>query len=160
MTKKGTAILAILISLVLGGCAPAASAPAASAPTGLTIERVWARPSTMADGGMSSMQASTSAVYLTIKNGAAADRLTAARGTIAKSVEIHQTTMEGGNAKMSPVSAIEIPANGQIELKPGGYHIMLVEPVHELKAGDAFSIVLVFDRAGEVTVPVAVQPNT
>jgi copper(I)-binding protein len=107
--------------------------------------------------GMNDAPGSTTAVYLIIKNGATADRLTAAKSDVAKAVEIHQTSIENGMARMSPVDAIDIPASGTVELKPGGYHIMLVEPTRALNPGDTFPIALVFDRAGEVSVTVTVQ---
>lgn len=135
----------------------------ACAPTGgtgkPTVTGIWARPSTSM-GGMAGGGQFTSAVYLTIHGGNSADKLTAAKSDAAKTVELHQTAMENNVAKMGPVAAIDIPANGTVELKPGGYHIMLIEPVRELKPGDSINVTLVFEKAGEIPVRAEVRATT
>ena len=146
------------IAMLLSGCATTVGAPTTQNPSGITIGQAWARPSSlMASGSMGSMEMLTSAAYLTIRNGGPADRLTAAEGDIAKTIEVHQTTMAAGIAKMEMVKAIDIPVNGSVDLKPGGYHIMLIQPVRELKPGDTFSLTLVFEKAGRKQVPITVQ---
>ncbi len=51
-------------------------------------------------------------------------------------VMLHQTSEEGGMSKMSMVHEISIPPGQDLELKPGGYHIMLEQPRAGLKVGD------------------------
>ena len=41
-------------------------------------------------------------------------------------VEIHETVMEGGIHRMRPVERLCIPPRGTLEMKPGGYHIMIM----------------------------------
>lgn len=152
------ALIILAIAILASGCATKTAAPSTPVSAGITIEHAWARPSSqMASGGMGGMENLTSAAYFTIRNDGPADRLTDATGDIARSVEIHETKMDGGMAKMERLTGIDIPANGSVELKPGGYHIMLIQPVRELKAGDTFSITLVFEKAGRKQVPVTVQ---
>jgi len=67
------------------------------------------------------------------------------RWSVVENVEIHQSIMEGDVMRMQPVEGgIEIPAKGQVELKPGGYHIMLINLKRELKPGDRITVVLEF----------------
>jgi copper(I)-binding protein len=101
--------------------------------------------------------ARTGAVYMTLENhGAAADRLVAVTAEAATSAEFHETLMEDGVAKMRPVEVFDIPAGGSVELKPGGYHIMLMGLKAPLKKGDMVMLQLKFERAGLVDVMVHV----
>lgn len=97
--------------------------------------------------------------YVTIENkGKAADKLVGASSPVAKSVEIHTMAMEGNVMKMREVGQIEIPASGRVEMKPGdGYHLMLMGLRQQLKAGESFSVTLVFEKAGKTEVKVKVQ---
>ncbi|MEZ5144143.1 MAG: copper chaperone PCu(A)C [Acidimicrobiales bacterium] len=65
--------------------------------------------------------------------------------------------MGGGAMQMQEVSSIEIPANGKVELKPGGYHIMLIELAAPLKKGETVELTLTFDKADKVTVQAPVR---
>jgi copper(I)-binding protein len=50
-----------------------------------------------------------------------------------------------------------VPANGSVDLKPGGYHIMLMNIKAPLKAGDTVPVKLKFVKAGEVEVKLPVN---
>ncbi len=52
--------------------------------------------------------------------------LKSAASGIAKNIELHEHTMSNGMMKMQQVKEIKIPAKSTIELKPGGYHVMLI----------------------------------
>ena len=68
----------------------------------------------------------------------------------AKIVEIHEMKMEGGMMKMRAVEKLPLPAGKAVELKPGGYHVMLMDLVQPLKEGDAVPLKLTFeDKAGK-----------
>ncbi len=67
------------------------------------------------------------------------------------------TTMGGGAMSMQEVSSIEIPAGGSVQLKPGGYHIMLMELAAPLKKGDTVAITLTFTKGGNQTVQAQVK---
>jgi copper(I)-binding protein len=58
--------------------------------------------------------------------------------------------MGGGMMTMKPVTSIEIPAGETVELKPGGYHIMLLDVKKVLAVGDTIEVTLTFEKAGEV----------
>jgi copper(I)-binding protein len=57
--------------------------------------------------------------------------------------------MEGGMMKMSAVDRLPLPAGKAVELKPGGYHVMLLDLVAQLKEGDTVTLKLTFeDKSG------------
>ena len=124
------------------------------------------------------------AAYMVIKNtGSDADALIGASSPAAKTTEVHETymieaspeaSMDGGMASpeasmdggmgaggemmgMRPIPRLDIPAGGSVELKPGSYHIMLIELVAPLKAGDKIDITLKFEKAGDVKVTAEVK---
>jgi copper(I)-binding protein len=67
----------------------------------------------------------------------------------AKIVEVHQMKMEGGMMKMSAVDRLALPAGKTVDLRPGGYHVMLMGLVRPLKEGDTVPLTLTFeDKAG------------
>jgi copper(I)-binding protein len=154
----------LLLSLLLAACASPTSSQTTSG--SLEIKDAWARPAVkmemgddnggeMGGGGMSG---SNSAAYMTIvNNGAITDRLTSAESDVADSVELHQTVMKDDVMSMSPVEAIEVPANGQVELKPGSYHIMLIGLKQDLKVGDMVKLTLSFEKAGKIIVEAEVK---
>ena len=53
--------------------------------------------------------------------------------------------------------SLELRPGARIELQPGGYHLMLLDLKHPLKAGEKFPMMLTFERGGTVTVPVQVE---
>ena len=58
--------------------------------------------------------------------------------------------MGGGMMTMQPVESIAVPAGETVELKPGGYHVMLLEVKKVLAVGDTIDVTLTFEKAGEV----------
>ena len=58
---------------------------------------------------------------------------------------------------MRKIDSLEIPAGGTVELKPGGYHIMLIDLNRELVAGEKVDITLKFEKAGDVKVTAEVR---
>ena len=59
--------------------------------------------------------------------------------------------------KMRDVGPLEVKAGETVQLKPGGYHVMLSELKRPLKAGDKFPMTLEFENAGAVEVSVWVE---
>jgi copper(I)-binding protein len=112
----------------------------------------------MGDGAMAAASGGTSAAYLVIKNsGGTADALIKAESDVADSVELHTMVMEGDVMKMSPVEKIDIPANGAAELKPGGFHVMLIGLRHDLKEGEVVKLTLTFQNSGPIQVEAPVR---
>lgn len=102
-------------------------------------------------------QGMNSAAYLRIKNRGGADRLLRVESNIAQAVELHESMMENDIMTMRPVSFIEIPAGGEVELKPGGLHIMLIGLNEALMPGAKVQLTLVFEKAGNLTVEAEVR---
>jgi copper(I)-binding protein len=162
------ASVGLLVTLLLIAC---------GAPAGpkIAVEGVWARPvmtmaaspegrATPTGGAMATpatgMAGPTSAVFMVIRNeGRDPDRLVAAATEVAQVVELHQTKMEGGVMRMNQVPAIEVPAGGRVELKPGDYHVMLIGVRRELKLGDRFPVRLQFEKSGSLTVEAEVRQS-
>lgn len=59
-------------------------------------------------------------------------------------VMLHRTVMEEGMAKMVHQKQIEIPAQGTVTFEPNSYHLMLMKPKQQLKAGDKVEVTLEF----------------
>ena len=138
-----TALLVVI--LLCAGCA------APNAVQAITVENPFARPSP-SEGG-------NGGAFMTIINaGGTSDRLVSATSAAAQTVELHETTEEGGVMKMRPVpGGFVLPANDRLELKPGGKHVMLIGLVAPLVADQAIEITLNFEKAGAITVKVPVQ---
>jgi copper(I)-binding protein len=62
---------------------------------------------------------------------------------VAEKAELHTMTTDGGVMRMRAVGKIELPARQTVSLKPGGYHIMLINIRRELKAGEHIPLTLV-----------------
>jgi hypothetical protein len=102
--------------------------------------------------------ASNGAGYLTVTSAATApDRMSCVASDAAASCQIHSTTMDNGVMKMRPVEAgLEIKPSESVTLKPGGFHIMLVDLKHPLEAGKTVEVTLQFEKAGPVKVELPV----
>ena len=75
-------------------------------------------------------------------------RLVSARSPVAGLVEIHEMSMDGDVMKMRALpGGLDLPAGKAVALKPGGYHLMLLDLKQPLKAGDTVSVTLVFEGA-------------
>jgi copper(I)-binding protein len=97
--------------------------------------------------------------YLKVLNKGAADRLVSAHSERAASVQIHEMKMDGGIMVMRELKdGIGVPANATLELKPGGYHIMLMNVSQPFKEGEILKATLTFERAGPVEVEFGVGP--
>lgn len=155
--------------ILLTSCSP-------SADGSIRIEDAWARPASAQPSmkmttpsennhhhsqmseNPNSMAGSTSAIYLVIYNDSQKDdRLIAARSSVAEMVEIHETRMENDIMRMQQVNAIDLPAKSKLELKPGGYHIMLINLKQDLSPGDKVPFTLVFEKQGEISLEAEVR---
>ena len=159
----GVALIALLAIGLTAACAPPASLPA----SGIQASEVWARAAkagemksdSSSDTGMAMDSGMNSAVYMMLTNpGDSPDRLISAAADVADAVEIHESIMDGDMMRMQQVpGGIEIPANGQVELKPGGLHVMLIGLTRDLNPGETVPVTLQFEQAGAVTVEAEVR---
>jgi copper(I)-binding protein len=118
--------------------------------TGIEVSRSWARATTS--------RAHSGAAYVTIMNsGAASDKLVSVSTPVAGRAELHTHIKDGDIMRMRQVQHIEVGPNAMVTLQPGGLHIMMMDLKQPLKKGTTFPMTLVFEKAGETTVEVAVQ---
>ena len=96
--------------------------------------------------------------YMTVKNtGPKAIEIIRAESDIYSSIEFHETVHEDGMARMIRHDSLNISANSRLELKRGGPHLMLFNPVKVLKAGDTVKIKLTTKDNRSKTISVAVK---
>ena len=70
-----------------------------------------------------------SAGYLVLTNNTHEDvRITRVTSPQFGAVEIHETTIEDGIARMRELPALVVPARGSVRLERGGKHLMLMRP--------------------------------
>lgn len=100
--------------------------------------------------------------YLTIVNtGSESDRLVGGSTPVAERLELHESSLVDGVARMRPAKGgIDIPAGASLNLQPGGAHIMLVNPKQRPAEGEKFMATLQFEKAGQVDVEFIVQAKT
>ncbi|QXI15143.1 copper chaperone PCu(A)C [Pseudomonas hamedanensis] len=104
--------------------------------------------------------APTVAAYFIIHNtGKTADRLLGVDSPIAPEAQLHEHVMQGDLMKMQQVPGVDIAPGGTVTFAPMAYHVMLLNPTDrsQLSDGKRFPMTLHFDKAGDVTVEVAVQ---
>ncbi|TAD71318.1 MAG: copper chaperone PCu(A)C [Sphingomonadales bacterium] len=141
-------------TLLLAACNEAPEAPAATetAASFIAVTEPWSRET--AEGQ------NAGGAFMTIANtGTAADRLTGGSTPVAGRVEIHTMSMDGGVMRMRQLAdGLEIPAGGEVTLKPGSYHVMLMDLKQPLKAGDKVPLTLTFKGAGTFETDLVVTP--
>ncbi|MBL8359595.1 MAG: copper chaperone PCu(A)C [Rubrivivax sp.] len=115
-------------------CALAAGAAAAHAQT--TVKDAWVR------GTVPQQKATGLFAQLTSAGGG---KLVSASSPVAGIVEIHEMAMAGDVMKMRAVTGIELPAGKAVDLKPGGYHVMLMDLKQPLKEGDTVQVTFVIE---------------
>ena len=116
----------------------------------LLIEHPWSRPTAP---GMP-----MGVAYLSITNrGQSADTLVGASSPVAEKVEMHETSIVDGMARMRPLSAIAIPPGATVKVQPGGIHFMLVGLKTPLERGTTAPLVLEFRNAGRVTIQLGIE---
>ena len=82
--------------------------------------------------------------YLKITSATAA-YLIGGSSAAAKAIELHKMTMENNVMKMRPVTRLELPAGSAVEVKPSGYHFMLIDVARPLVKGDNVPITLMVE---------------
>jgi len=116
----------------------------------IELDRPWSRAT--APG------APVGAGYVVIDNDGAADRLVSATAEIAGRTEIHEMSMKDGVMTMRALpDGLEIPADGEVKLEPGSYHLMFLDLKEPIAQGVPFKGTLTFEKAGTVEVEFEVE---
>ncbi|HNV58734.1 MAG TPA: copper chaperone PCu(A)C [Rhodoferax sp.] len=116
------------------------------------VKDTWARAT------VPGQKATGAFMKLTAKDGA---KLVSASSPVAGVTEVHEMKMEGDVMKMRAIPGLDLPAGKAVELKPGGYHVMLMDLKSTLQKDTTIPLTLVFkDAKGvetktELTVPVS-----
>ena len=120
---------------------------------GVEIKDAWVRTT------VQGQKATGAFMKITAKDGV---KLVGASSPAAGVTEVHEMKMDGDVMKMRAVpGGLEIPAGKTVELKPGGYHIMLMDLKAALPKDATVPLTLLFkDAKGveskvEIKVPVA-----
>jgi periplasmic copper chaperone A len=119
------------------------------------IEGAWVRTAVEGQSGTGGFMKLTAPANM---------KLIAVASPVAKIGEVHEMKMEGSVMKMMEVKGgLELPAGKAVELKPGGYHIMLLDLKQSLKVDTQVPVTLTFANAKgeqskvEVKMPVAAR---
>lgn len=122
-----------LFAALVAGCAFLALAQAE-----VTVTEPWVR------GTVSGQKAS--GAFMGLKSSSDV-RLVGASSPAAKVVEIHEMSTSDGVMRMRAIEGLPLPAGKSVELKPGGYHVMLIDLVKPLVPGEQVPISLTFVAA-------------
>ncbi|MDX1334881.1 MAG: copper chaperone PCu(A)C [Gammaproteobacteria bacterium] len=116
----------------------------------VTVDSAWIRE---APPGMMML-----AGYMVVSNsGDEARAIVSASGDDFGYIELHRSMIKDGMAKMIPQENIPVPAKGSVELKPGDYHLMLMQPKKDLKAGEESTLTIVMDNGESITITAPVK---
>lgn len=92
-------------------------------------------------------------VYMTISNNSNEEKiLLQATSPKAERVEIHNVVRLDGMMKMIPIKSLAIPPKGEVKLKKGSYHIMLMGLKSALKEGEKVKVVLHFSNKEVISI--------
>lgn len=103
------------------------------------VENAWAR------GTVQGQPSSGAFMQITSSDGG---KLVSVMSPWAGMAEVHEMKMEGGVMKMNAAPFVELPAGKMVELKPGGYHVMLMGLKQQLKGGELLPLTLTIEGAG------------
>ncbi len=115
----------------------------------MEVRQAWARAPAGTD---------TVAVYMTLHDRGASDRLTSVTAAAAGMAMLHESKVVRGVAEMRPVNSVALPAGATVVLQPGGVHVMLMDLNRRLSPGDTFDVTLTFEHTAPVTAVVKVLP--
>lgn len=96
--------------------------------------------------------------YMIIENHTGKTKnLISVKSSAFQKIEIHRTVHKDGVASMEGQDKLPIAAEGKVELKPGGTHLMLINPTNRLKAGDTVSFTLIFANGSKSIISAKVK---
>ena len=99
-----------------------------------------------------------SAAFMMLKNSATDEvALTSASSSVAKAVELHTHTHADGVMKMRKVENIPVAGKKMVELKPGGYHVMLIGLNQNMVKGETIDLQLNFSDGSSQQLDVEVK---
>ena len=128
-----------LIKSLFVAAALVATASTSAIAQSIDVKDAWVRTS------VPGQQATGAFMKITARDGS---RLVAASSPVAGVTEVHEMKMDGGIMKMRALeNGLELPAGKTVELKPGGFHVMLMDLKSALPKGGTVPLTLVFKDA-------------
>ena len=121
----------------------------------VTVKEPWVRATVSAQKATGAFMQITSAQDA---------RLVEAKSPVAGVVEVHEMVMEKDVMKMRAIKGLDLPAGKTVELKPGGYHVMLMDLKEQMKEGATVPVTLVIEgkdkKRSTVELKAPVKPLT
>jgi copper(I)-binding protein len=145
--RRGVTVLAIAAAgaLALAGCSGSGS----SSKPELKVSGAY-MPQPVGDGAMA-------AGYVIVHNsGGTGDQLTSVTSTLSDDITMHVTK----DQKMEQVSALPVPAGGELDLERGGNHLMFMGLKKQPKLGEKVAVELHFEKADPIRVELPVKETT
>ena len=118
--------------------AAAAALAACAAQAQVTVKEAWVRATVP--------QQKATGVFMQL-SAARDSRLVSVSSPVAPVVEVHEMALHDNVMRMRQVPAVALPAGKTVELKPGGYHIMLMDLPRQVKEGETVPLTLVVEGA-------------
>jgi copper(I)-binding protein len=98
------------------------------------------------------------ALYMVVENhDGEVLNLIGAESLACKRIEMHESRVENGTARMAPRRALDIAPHGRLALVPGGLHLMMFNPKQPFKAGDRVDVRLKFSNGQSIDVEATVR---
>jgi len=121
-----------------------------SAQNKIEVKDAWARPAA---------KGANSALYCIIQNnGNKSDTLKSAESMFAEEVQIHESYKKDNDKMgMRQVKSLVLNSKSSAELKPGGFHVMLLGVKKDFKAGDPLNVTLQFRNSGKIKIKAVVR---
>lgn len=85
-------------------------------------------------------------------------RLIDAQNSLTPYTELHDHVVVDDVMRMRQVDLIEIPAHEEVQLAPGGLHLMLIGLDQPTRTGDSVNLTLIFDNGDVVEVEAPIRP--
>jgi hypothetical protein len=76
-------------------------------------------------------------------------KLVGASSPVAGVVEVHEMALVDNVMRMRAIDSLDLPAGKPVELKPGGYHVMLMDLARDLKEGEIVPVTLIIEQGGK-----------
>ena len=67
-------------------------------------------------------------------------------------IEIHSSLIKDGISTMRKMDSLKIPENSEVKLDPGGYHLMLMSPIKEIKEGNLVEMIIYYEAEDRIKI--------
>lgn len=132
------------------GGSPAAQATIAASPAATAVVNAAVGNITIENAVVKTTGNDVAALYFTVKNAGPADKLTSETTNASRDTQLFNTVQNGPSTSMPLVESLDIPANGQVQVQAGGYHVMINDIKDPLSPGMKVHVTLTFATAGKV----------